>query len=172
MANNMGVDSLKANLTNPARSYLWDVIIPVPIGGGDSLTYQLRAQSTEIPEVSVGTDHIPYKQTGGVEVAGRKSYTHTWTCTFLEGEDMRMYDALYEWCQKIVHDVAGIGVGDPLYKSDCYVNLLGVDGSTTKKFKLKGAWVQTIGSTSLSYDTDGVIRYNVTFRFDSFEVLA
>ena len=168
---NMGVDSLKANLTNPARSYLWDVIIPVPVGDGDNTTYQLRAQSTEIPEVSTGATNIPYKQTGGVEVAGKKVYSHTWACTFLEGEDTLMYDALYGWCQKVVHDVAGVGVGDPLYKTDAYVNLLGVDGSTTKKFKLKGAWIQTIGSTSLSYADDGVIKYSVTFRFDSFEVL-
>ena len=96
---NLGVDSLKGNLTNPSRSYLWDVLIPIPIGGGDFATYQIRAQSTQIPQSSTTSIHIDYKQTAGIELAGKKSYEHTWACAFLESEDHKTYDALYAWQQ-------------------------------------------------------------------------
>ena len=168
---NMGIDSLKANLTNPARVYLWDVLIPVPIGGGDSTTFQIRAQSTQIPQVSANPIHVDYKQTPGIELAGKKALDHTWQCTFLEGEDHLTYDALYAWCQNIVHDVTGLRVGDPLYKTDVYATLITTAGDTYMKFKLKGAWVQTINPVDLAYNTDAVVTYTVVFRFDSFEYI-
>ena len=168
---NLGIDSLKANLTNPARTYLWDLLIPVPIGNGVTETFQIRAQSTQIPSVSAGSIHIPYKQTAGVELVGKKVYTHEWACTFLEGEDHKTYDALYSWSQVLIHDVAGVGVGEPLYKTDVYVSLITVAGDTYMKFRLKGAWVQTVNAVDLAYNADGLITYNVAFRFDSFEVV-
>ena len=67
----MGLDSLKSNLTNPARTYLWEVVIPVPIGNGDTDTYTVRAQTTEIPARSNGEITIPFKQTAGIKVAGK-----------------------------------------------------------------------------------------------------
>jgi len=112
----MGLDSLKSNLTNPARTYLWEVLIPVPIGDGDVTTYTVRAQSAEIPGRSNGEITIPFKQTAGIKVAGKLKYDQSWAITFIEGEDKKVLDAVSSWQQKIVHNVTGIGVGDPFYK--------------------------------------------------------
>jgi hypothetical protein len=167
---NMGVDSLKNNLTNPARTYLWDVLIPVPVGNGDSTTYQIRAQSSEIPTRSNKPIDIPYKQTAGIMVAGKLNYgDHSWTCTFIEGEDKKVWDAIFSWQQLIVDNVAGIGVGDPLYKTDAYITLLKVTGDTFMKLKMKGAWISNIDKTPLSYATEETIKYAVTFTYDSVE---
>jgi len=166
---NMGIDSLKNNLTNPARTYLWDVLIPVPIGNGDTTTYTIRAQSSEIPSRSNKPIEIPYKQTAGVWVAGKLAYDHSWSCTFIEGEDKKVFDAIFSWQQLIVHNVAGIGVGDPLYKTDAYITLLKVTGDTFMKLKMKGAWVSNLDKTALSYSNEDTIKYGVTFTFDSVE---
>jgi hypothetical protein len=166
---NMGVDSLKANLTNPARSFLWDVLIPVPIGDGDTTTYQLRAQSSQIPGRDMGAIAIPFKQTAGIQVAGKLTYSHSWTCDFIEGEDKKVFNAIYSWQQKIINDVFGIGVGDPLYKTDVYITLLKTDGSTFQKIKIKGAWIKNFGDVALGYEAEGIIKYSVTFIFDSWE---
>jgi hypothetical protein len=163
------VDSLKANLTNPQRSYLFDVLIPVPVGGGDSNTLQIRAEASEIPSVGNDPIGIAYKATAGIQVAGKKVYDHKWTCTFREGEDHRIYDALYAWCQNITNDVLGIGVGDPFYKTDAYISLLKVDGSTSMRLKLKGCWISNIGKYALSYTDSKIVTYSVEFTFDSFE---
>jgi hypothetical protein len=167
---NMGVDNLKNHLTNAARVFLWDVLIPVPIGDGDSVTYQIRAQSSEIPARGNEVITIPYKATAGIRVAGKLNYGgNTWECTFIEGEDKKVFDAIFSWQQKIVDNVAGIGVGDPLYKTDVYITLQKVSGETFMKLKMKGAWIQNMGKTALQYGTDETIKYSVTFCFDSVE---
>jgi len=166
----MGTDSLKANLTNPGRTYLWEVLVPVPIGTGASETFTIRAQSTEIPNRTNAQIKIPFKQTPGVVVAGKLEYSQTWKCTFIEGEDKKVLDALQSWQQKIVDNLTGIGVGDPLYKSDVYLTLITTAGAIYTKIKLKGAWVQAVDTVGLSYDAgDGTIKYSCTFSYDSWE---
>ena len=164
-----GTDSLKANLTNPQREYLWEVLIPTPVGDGSTETFQLRAQSSQVPGRSNPQIPIPYKQTAGVVVAGKLTYDHTWECTFVEGEDKKVYDAIYSWQQAIVNDIAGIGVGDPLYKTDMYILLQTTTGGDSLRLKLKGAWVQSLGMASLTYAGDNTIKYTVTFAFDTTE---
>ena len=165
---NMGIDSLKTNLTNPARTFLWEVLVPVPIGDGESLTYTLRAQSSEIPSRGNTPINIPFKQTAGVVVAGKLEYDHTWSVTFIEGEDRKVFDAIQSWQQKIVDNVSGVGLGDPLYKADIYLTSITTAGSIFMKIKLKGAWVQKVDKVALSYDAgDGTVKYPVTFGFDS-----
>jgi hypothetical protein len=169
MANNMSTDSLKANLTNPARDYMWNVMVPVPIGNGDTTTYTLRAQSSTIPGRSNEPITIPFMQTAGIQVAGKLAYPHTWACTFIEGEDKKVFDAMYSWQQDIVNDVFGVGVGDPLYKTDVYITLLTTAGDTFMKIKIKGAWVQNMGDVALAYASNDTIKYSVTFAYDSWE---
>ena len=169
MAQNIGVDTLKGNLTNPARTFMWDVLIPVPIGTGQSTTYQIRAQSSNIPGRSNDSIAIPYKQTAGIQVAGKLVFPHTWTCTFIEGEDKLVFDAIHSWQQNIVNDVFGVGVGDPLYKTDVYITLLTTAGKMFMKIKIKGAWVQNVGDVALAYADNETIKYNVTFEYDSWE---
>jgi len=164
-----GTDSLKANLTNPQREYLWEVLIPTPVGDGETTTFQIRAQSSQVPGRRNPEILIPYKQTAGVVVAGKLTYDHEWTCTFVEGEDKAVYDAIYSWQQNIVNDVTGIGVGDPLYKTDMYITLLTTAGGESLRLKLKGAWVKVLSPAELNYGGDDVVKYSVTFAFDTTE---
>lgn len=169
----MGVDSLKANLTNPARAYLWEVVVPVPIGGGDSTTYTVRAQSTEIPGRSNLQIKVPYKQTAGIAVAGKLVYDQLWTVNFIEGEDKKVFDAIQGWQQIIVDNLQGTGAGEPTYKTDVYLTTITVAGSIFMKIKLVGAWIQAVGKVALDYaGGDATIRYAVTFSFDSWEEVA
>lgn len=167
MSDYMSADSLKNNLTNPGRVYLWDVIVPVPIGGGDSVIYSVRARTTQIPGRSNDRIEIPYKQTAGIVVAGKLKYDQTWTCSFMEGEDRKVFDAVRGWQQYIVDDTTGIGVGDQLYKTDVYLTNTTVANETWSKIKIKGAWISNVGAVSLSQTENGIITYDVTFTFDS-----
>lgn len=162
-------DVLKNNLTNPQRTYLWEILIPSPVGGGDSQMFTVRAQSTEIPSISVGKILIPYKQTPGIVVAGKQEVDHTWEITIVEGEDHAVYDALYAWLSKIVDPITGVGVGDPLYRTDLILILQNTTGGDNLKIKIKSAYVQSISKAALSYESDGYLKYTVTFAFNNIE---
>jgi len=170
---NMGLDSLKTNLTNPARAYLWEVLVPVPVGGGESETYTIRAQSAEIPGRSNLQIKVPYKQTAGVAVAGKLVYDQQWMVTFIEGEDKKVFTALQGWQQLIVGNITGQGSGEPAYKTDVYLTTIKVDGTVFMKIKLRGAWVQSVGKVALNYAAgDATVQYPVTFSFDTWEEVA
>jgi hypothetical protein len=52
----MANSALKANLTNPGRVYLWNLMIANPIGSsGSSETISLRCLTTELPGRSFGS---------------------------------------------------------------------------------------------------------------------
>jgi len=159
----MSVNSLKNNLSNPARTYLWEVLFANPLGG-DTETLLLRCRSTSIPGVSVGSILLPFKQTGGVKYPGKKIYSHTWACTFVEGEDREMWDAFYAWAQAIINDETGLGSFN--IKTDVYLHLIDTDGTVSKKIKLVGAYIESQDDVALSYDDEKEINIAVTFSYD------
>jgi len=169
---NMSSDALKANLTNPQRDYLWEVIIPTPIGGGEVETYQLRAQTAQIPARTFESIPIPYKQTPGIVVPGKAAIAHTFECTFIEGEDHKVYDAVNDWMEEIVALGTGLGAGDSSIKTDILLTLISTTGTTVRTIKLKGCYPSSLGQVSLSYETNGIVKYPITFAVDNIEVSA
>ena len=159
----MSVNSLKNNLTNPARTYLWEVMLANPLGG-DTETLLLRCRSTSIPGVSVGGILISYKQTGGVKYPGKKTYSHVWACTFVEGEDRAMWDAFYAIAQAIINDETGVGALS--IKRDIYLHLINTDGTVSKKIKLIGAYVESQDDVALSHESETEINIAITFSYD------
>lgn len=162
----MSVDNLKANLGNAQRTYLWEVIIPNPLGGGDSKAFSLRCQSASVPGRTISPIHIDYKQGPGFNIPGKNKYDQSWTVTVIEGEDSRMHDFLYKWMQNIVNDTSELGFGDMFVKRDIYFKLISTKGKETLKLKLMGAWPSSVPEVPVAMNTEDVLRYTVTFSFD------
>jgi hypothetical protein len=113
---------------------------------------------------------VPYKQTAGINFAGKNTYTHTWELSFIEGEDKKVHDAIYGWLQSIIDDVDGIGDGDDMIKQDIYLNLLSTKGTIDQTFKMIGAFPIKLGAVEVTYTEERVVTYPVTFSFDSWVV--
>ena len=165
----MSVNALKANLSNPQRDFLWEILIPSPIGDGEVQVYNLRAQSTTIPARGQGAIPIPFKQTAGIMVPGKLSFDHEWACTFIEGEDKKVWDAINSWMNKVVNVGTGVGEGDSEIKTDIYLTLIEVGGDISLKLKLKGCYPKSLEAVPLSYETEAIVKYPVTFSFDYVE---
>lgn len=164
---NMSVDILRQNLTNPARTYLWEVVFPVPVGGGDSTVMSVRCQSTQKPSKSFGDSIlVPFQQTGGVKYPGKLTFDHTWECVFVEGEDKAIFNAINGWMEQIVNTTTGIGVGDENVKQDVYLNLINTKGVIYQKIKLVGCYPQNIAAVDLAYEGDGEVKYTTTWSYD------
>jgi len=165
----MSVDSLKNNLSNPARVYLWDIVIPNPKGGGDSNAMELRCQSTSIPSKGVGKINLPYKATAGIKFPGKITMPQAWDCTFVEGLDKKIFSALNGWSQAVSNSRTGIGLPDALLKSDIYLRCLKSDGTSWLKIKLVGCYVENVAEVPLPYDTEALLMFTCTFSYDYWE---
>jgi hypothetical protein len=165
----MGINNVAANLGNLARSYLWQVEIPNPVGGGDSDTLMLRCQSASMPGRSVSVIEIPYKQSPELQFAGKLKYDHVFKCEFLESEDRTTFDAVYAWCQQIIDDVTNLGQGDITGKTDIYLTLLTTNDVPYNQIKLKNCFIESMDSTPLTYGGNEALKFGVTFRYDSWE---
>jgi hypothetical protein len=159
----MSVNSLKNNLGNPARSYLWEVLLANPLSG-DVDTLLLRCKSASIPGVGVGSIKLNYKQTAGIKVPGKKTFPQTWTCVFVEGEDRAIWEAFYGAAQAIIDAETGLGAFN--IKRDMYLHLIDTDGTVSKKIKLVGTYVENQDDIAISYDDDKEINVSITFSYD------
>jgi len=172
MAENISSDTLKNNLTNLARTFMWEIIIPSPAGSGNTTLWQVRAQSSSIPGRSVGNIHVPYMGTGGINFPGKLTYTHVFPCTFIESEDRAIHTAIYSWLQSQNNDFDGTGAGDDQVKTDVYLNLLNVKGNITESIRLIGSFIASLGEVTVNYEGEGGIIYPVEFRYDRWEAVA
>ena len=163
------VNSLKANLTNPARSYLWSVVFPNPIGGGNGDTLMLRCQSTSMPGRSVGNITVPFQAGADLQYPGKLKYEHTWSCTFLEGEDSAVLTAFYAWAQTIVNDDTNVGGNQADILSDIYLQMVSTNNVNYAQYRLVNCYVESIGQVELDYTTEAIIKVPITFRYNSWE---
>jgi hypothetical protein len=170
MSPEMSLDALKNNLTNPARPYLFEVIIPDPVGGTTEL-WQIRAQTASIPGKSFTEILIPFKQTAGVKFAGKEVYDHALPLTFIEGEDRATFDALYTWLQSIIHNRTGLGGGDTTIKKDIFLDLIDTDGTVSMRIKMMGCYPQDVGNVDLATADEGGsgMTFTCTFSYDRWE---
>ena len=170
---NLGADALKTTLTNPARPYLWEVLVSAPKGGGSQTDLYFRCQSASAPGRGFNVINIPYKGSAGVNFAGKETYPQKETLTFVEGTDKKIITAIYGWMQYIRDNASGVGKPDSSYKTDMYVNLLAQDDSIFAKYKIMGAWPSDMPDTALQYGQEGTspLIITVTFTYDRWELV-
>lgn len=168
----MSIDVLRNNLTNPAKSYLWAVVFPKIIGGGDGITLATRCQSAGLPGRSTSSIKIPFRGTPGFKVPGQASVSQTWRLDFLESTaDKKTFTALYNWSQVIHNMRTGLGSPDPSVKADLYFQALDQAGATWLTIKLIGCYIEDIGEISVSYSTNSSMMFSATFSYDWWEMV-
>jgi len=169
----MGIDILRNNLTNPAKTYLWAVVFPKMIGGGDGNTLATRCQSAGLPGRSTNSIRIPFRGTPGFKVPGQASLSQVWNLEFLESTiDKKTFTALYNWQQIINNMRTGLGSPDPSVKADLYFQALDQAGATWLTIKLIGGYVESMGDISVSYGTNSTMTFPSTFSYDWWEMVS
>ena len=163
----MTLSKLKANLTNVQRTYMWELIIPSPVGGGaSSETIRVRAHSSVIPGRSHGAIHIDFKGSAGFNVPGKLRFPQEITFTMIEGEDAQTHEFFYAWMQNTLHDETNLGLGDVWVKSSIYMRLLSTNNAETLTLKLEGAYPKSVPDVAMDMREEGEVRYPIVFSYD------
>ena len=160
----MNASALANNLTNPAKTYLWEMMFPDPTGG-DAETLLLRCQSAVLPGRGLSEILIPFKQSAGIKFPGKLTYPQTFTLVFEEGEDRAIFDAFYTWNQSILNDETNIGAIS--VKKDIHLHLIDTDGTVALRIRFVGCFPQDVPDIALDYGSDERIRFSITFSYDA-----
>lgn len=169
---NLTVDNLKVNIGNPARAYSWEVIMPRVPGLDDPETMTLRCQSAELPGRGVNTIHLPFRGSAGVNYPGRVNFgDQRWSVSFVEGEDSRTHDALYNWSELVA--AARTGVSNvPVQSLKVPIRVRLLSDRTNQAYNdivIVGAFLQDVPKIQLSNDRDALIQFNATVVYDYWE---
>lgn len=154
------LSSFKSNIGNPLKAYLFDVVIPNPIGGGNVDALRFRVQTTELPGRSYDFIHIDYQGTAGANYAGRERFDQEWTMTIAEGQDLAVYSSVQKWLDEMK---TGDDIGN---KTDVYLTLIGANDSNALRVRLIGAWIKSRGKLALSVKSSDPVNFDITFQFD------
>jgi hypothetical protein len=152
-----------------ARSTLFQVIITNPVNGEGDKDFPFRVTATDAPPYTLNEIAIP--------AMGRHFYVpghrtmEVWNTTILEDEDMKVRNALEEWSNKINGDMTN--KRDPSvassssYKTDAHVMQYNKSMEVIRTYILHGVWPVSIGAIRYSWDTDAIVTYDCSFRFDT-----
>jgi len=162
----MSIRDLSGNLTSLQRTYLFSILIPSVVGGGDSRAISIRTQKAEIPAIEYGAINVPYKATPGINFHGKKNIRHEWSLSFIEGEDAAIATAFTQWGNAVVDSDSGLSNPDPSLKTDAYVELTKTDGSVAIRYKIVGIFVKTLTPGRLDQKSEEGLTYDVVFSCD------
>ncbi len=154
---------LAANLGTPLKMFNWRMEIPILPGGGDSDALKLRCQSSSKPGFSVESIHTDYMGTPGIENIGRTRRDQSMQFTFIEGEDLKIYNTFKAW-----YDLIAQGVADADAMTTVYLFDTSSDMKDISKTKLLNAFVKEVPAISRSFD-NGSVMVTVTLAWTDTE---
>lgn len=167
-----GYNKVKQGLGEAQSVHKWLIRIPKPasVAGSFPEELQIRATSTSKPsggdslDFEVKLHNHPINFNGGINLSGE------WSCTFVEGTDMKVQAYFNNWINKRFEsgggDVTGKSVNTSELKADIYVDLLAPDDSVTATYEMVGVYVKPDESVELGQDP-GAMNMSYTFKYDN-----
>lgn len=154
----------------PARQYMWEVLIPGSLpgaggsGGGDNTQFTYRAMSTTIPDKVLEAYEHMFKSTK-VSFAGKDASGKTLDLTFFDATDMFVYKSMFNWNDYCLTNKKEDYILDALE-----LNLLDRQDEEILKCKLIAVWPENVQALNLDYGTNDPVNVVVTLRYDDSEL--
>lgn len=157
------ISDFTAIVGNPAKMFLWDVLIPaLPISS-------IKVQSAQFPGVA-STDIDLYHMGQMAKFPGSVDYEHTWTCSIVESESGDVFNAMYEWRQLVHNQKTAVQADVAAFKRDIFLTMLTSAGSPWARIVLKQCYPKSLDTIEIdkSSNTDAY-KANITFNYDWWE---
>jgi len=169
------INSMRANLTGgTARPTLFQVIITNPIDTtADNIT-PFMVQSAQLPTFQLGTIEVPYMGRK-IKEAGDRTF-EPWTVTVINDENFLVRNAMEAWnnaINRLERNIRDTGSANGVsYKSQATVTQFGKTGDVLRVYQFDGIWPENVAAIPVDWNsTDTYEQFDITFQFDSFEVL-
>jgi len=167
------IQNIKSQLVGGgARSSLFKVTWTFPDGVGavSGEKLQFMCKSSLIPSSQVNKVEVDYMGRK-IKLAGTRPEFEDWTVTIINDEDFAIRNDLEKWMNLMNGHIDNQQLVSPNdYKADGTVTQLSKDGSKLREYKFKGIFPTDIAQIDLSWDSEDIEEFEVTFSVDWWEV--
>ena len=167
----LGVDDFKSKLRGGgARPNLFKATINFPAyAGGDAELTSFLCETAQLPGSTFGTIIVPFRGRQ-LKMAGDRTFA-PWTVTIINDTDFDVRNSMERWMNGINAHTANTGLTSPItYEADLFVEQLDRDGTSLKKYTLRGAFPTEVSPIDVSYGAiDEIERFTVNFEYQYFE---
>lgn len=143
----------------------FDLIIPAIPGGGDGQSMTIRNLTASLPgrsNTAIAVELHRHK----VHFAGKRTYSHSFTATYIDTADRKVIDALINWQNQITDSASGLPRPKTDYATVGVVNIYGSNNSVVETRTFYGLFISSIGDINLSGANNAPMEISVTFNFD------
>lgn len=152
-------------LPDAAQTWNFDLFFPSIPGGTNAREMTIKCKTTSLPGSSIEPVAIELHGVKKQE-AGRATYQHTFTATFMEVASYETLNDLRRWRDLARSWKRNSGANSSEYKVNLEIDLYDNAGNITSTQIIVGAWPQDINEVQLNGAESQAVEISVTFSFD------
>lgn len=167
----MSINSYMKNFYNKvignsdfARPYLFRIVISGPVSIPLESVYFVR--SSEMPIETFDEIKVP-RMYSEVKLFGKVTY-NDWTVEFADDITFKIYKAFKNWKNYIYDPTSGVVGTKESFVGKAYVQVLDNNLQPQLEFSLNNIWISKIDNPTLSYSTEDIYKFKVTFKYDKY----
>lgn len=155
-------------LPDPAQSDHFELIIPNPPGGGNAQALRVQCQQIALPGKSI--EAVSQEVFGNqLQHAGRSTYSHDVSVTFIESRTLAIHKALRNWLEYCRRHDDQLGHYKNEYSRNVILNAFDQKGILIDEFTLYGFWPSQVPDVQFDGTASNIITIAATFQCDYWE---
>lgn len=152
------------SVLDPQKTFNWELVLPNIPGLADTRQLTFKCISTEIPDSNV--EQVSWEGHGvKLHFSGRRTWTGTWTATFVEDRLNSTRSAFVNWLELIRSWDNNSGSYKSQYAVPGEITMYDDTNTAIRAIKVINIWPTGIGAPTLDQTAD-IVKYTITFSFD------
>ena len=159
------INEFKSQLTGGgARSNLFQVQILNPVDSTADFKVPFMASAAQLPGSTIAEQTVNYFGRT-IKYAGARTFAE-WTVTIINDEDFLVRNAMEAWMNGIVSHDSNLQSLPQDYKSNALITQYSKNGDPLRTYKFEGLFPTGVAAQAMSWETDGIQSFDVTFSYD------
>ena len=154
------------SLPDPLTSDLYEFVIGrIPGGGGDTNVLRIQCQQVSVPSKTIEPVNVDL-HSNTVVFAGRMTFSHDMSITFVENRRMDVFKILNAWAEYCRNKQTQLGNYKADYSTTAELYVYDQIGQVVQTFRFYGLWINTLPEYQFDSSSANLITAAATFQYD------
>jgi hypothetical protein len=152
-------------VADPAQSWNFDLFLPTIPGSSDTRALTWKCMTTALPGFNLDRVVAPLH---GMELvyAGRKTFSHSFTSTFMEAADWSTRSQFYAWSELTRSWINNSGSFASAYKVNGDLVVYNDLPQVARTIRCVGMWPAEVSDVELDGSASNLVTLSITWSFD------